>query len=130
MNLMALLLGCTDEVTDSGLVDPQGLAYEGDIEITAAGAHCNNGLQLSITTAGVPELATMHLLDVDEEHPLRLAAVDPAGWWSTWGATLVQLTPYEPGQSTTLACADATSWSAEVWAGGELADRCSPEAPC
>jgi hypothetical protein len=127
---LQVLLACTDEVADSGLVEPEGLAYEGDIEITAAGAGCNDGLHLSVTTAGVPELATMHLLDGDEEHPLRLSSVDPAGWWSTWGATLVQLSAYEPGQATALACGDVTSWSAEIWADGELADACSSEDTC
>ena len=126
---MIWLLACTPGTLDSGTEPVEGQTYDGPVVISAAGLDCATGFNAVVTTDGVADGARLDLPQVDEEHDLRLTAVDPAGWWSTWGVTLQFASDYVPGLSTqALSC--AVPFSATVTLDGEDVDRCGSDAEC
>ena len=126
---MIWLLACTPGTVDSGTEPAEGQAYDGPVVITAAGLNCTSGFNALVTTDGVADSAHLVLPDVNEEHSLRLAGVDPAGWWSTWSVTLQYSSAYVPGVSTQSASCDVPFSTTVTLDGGDV-HSCGSDEEC
>lgn len=126
---MIWLLACTQGTADSGTEPIEGQVYAGPVVISAAGLDCVAGFNAVVTTDGVADGARLSLPEGDEEHALRLTAVDPAGWWSTWAVTLQPSSSYVPGVSTQ-AQSCAVPFSTTVTLDGEDVDTCGSDDTC